>query len=142
MVPGVVGRRSTAAVPAGRLRIAHCIGQHRRPQLVDAVTPRRTAVVRQLPVNRSPSRHVSGSSTESGRQACAPSLSVTPLDRFRYTRRDAKGSVLPLGGAEPIPRGVGECRPPYLIRWFRFRRRLRYGSRATGGRITRATSSI
>src|SRR5664280_3781177 len=44
MVPGVVGRRSSAAAPAGPLRIAHCTGQHRRPQLVDAVTPRRTAV--------------------------------------------------------------------------------------------------
>src|SRR5664280_449053 len=39
MVSGVVGRPSTAAAPAGRLRIARCTGQHRRPQLGDAVTP-------------------------------------------------------------------------------------------------------
>src|SRR5664279_4295791 len=39
MVPGVVGRPSSAAGPAGPLRIAHCTGQHRRPQLLDAVTP-------------------------------------------------------------------------------------------------------
>ena len=33
---GVVGRPSSAAGPAGPLRIAHCTGHHRRPQFVDA----------------------------------------------------------------------------------------------------------
>src|SRR5664279_454096 len=35
---------------------------------------------------------------ESGRRACAPSLSVTPVDRFRYTpSRREKGGVLTAG---------------------------------------------
>ena len=39
--------------------------------------------------------------------------------RFVTPRRDAKGRVLPLGGAEPIPAGCRRMPSPYLIRWFR-----------------------
>jgi len=170
MVPGVVGRPSTAAAPAGRLRIAHCTGQHRRPRLVDAaihaepgpmsadeqgtnwrpptersVNSRQFAVQIPPDFEQSPSRHVSGSST-SPADACAPNLFRYTCDRLRYTRRDTKGHVLPRGRwAVPSQSrgGIGLNAVPLSDLPVSLPvRRFRYGSRVTAGRITRATSSI
>src|SRR5664279_445799 len=65
---------------------------------------RRTAVVGQLPsVLRATLLWQLGVRTES--------FPLHLRQGFVTPRRDAKGRVLPLGGAEPIPRGVGECCP-------------------------------
>ena len=126
MVPGVAGRRSSAAGPAGPRRIAHCTGQHRRPQLLDAVTPtpnptyergRRGTQLWRPPAERRwsvSSRRFCGQHC-SGSSACA-------LNPFRYTCdkvslrpvETRKGVSCRLAVTEPIPRGVGRMASPHL----------------------------
>src|SRR5664279_4663459 len=104
MVPGVVGRPSTAAAPAGRLRIAHGTGQHRRPRFVDAALraepdlsvdergtnwspPAERAVVRQLadssPCKAHPLRAEPFASCLWQLGVGTKNCSATPWDRFR-----------------------------------------------------------
>src|SRR5664279_5519539 len=142
MVPGVVGRPSTAAAPAGRLRIAHCTGQHRRPQLVDAVTPtpnrtyergrtraptwrppaeRRWSVTsRQFSVQSHPLRAEAFRVMSLAARRAHQELFRYTRDRFRYTP-SRRGGVSCRGRSAAVPsqsRGVS-ANAVYLIRQFR-----------------------
>src|SRR5664279_977930 len=102
MVPGVVGRPSTAAAPAGRLRIAHCTGRQRRPQLVDRSLPRRTG-----PMSADEQGTNWRPPTERSVRRAHRIFSVTPATGCVTHVETRKGMSCrgALGGAEPIARG-------------------------------------